>query len=337
MNISKILPLFGVAIVTIAMILPLSLLASEKAEIPNIKFATFNPSFAANLLPELSDELGYYGKGGIKPEAIVYADQSTLFPALLGGSLHAVLQDTDAVAGAHAAGVKDFLTVAIYRDKEPWMLAFRKGMKIKDIKNCSGGGAGGRNEFNAKTMIKRLGGNPDKIEWISIRGGSDARVNTFVQGQIDCVQHFDRHRPHVNKAGGKTVYDKYEDVPQDGIVVLRSWAKKNPRTVINMLKAFIQARDHALDINNKDSIIKIMRSRNYDIPKAFVDQYNKALYIIGADGHFSIKAMDKLIADSVRTGSLSKSVDWRTFVDMSYLNSAYKELGMNKRVKNYGK
>jgi len=78
-----------------------------------------------------------------------------------------------------------------------------------------------------------------------------------------------------------------------------------------------------------------MRSRDYDIPPEFVDQYERALVIIGEDGHFDIDAMETLIADSVRTGSLEESIDWRTFVDMSYLNQAYEELGMSNRVKSY--
>ena len=335
MDLAKKMNKYLLAIVFIGTTASTALFAMDPAETRDLKYANFNPNYASNLLHELSEELGFYAYGGIKPEDTVYADQSTLFPALLGGSLHVVAQDTDAVAGAHVAGATDFLVISIYRDKEPWLVAFRGGINVNSVETCSGGGAGGRNEFNAKEIIIRLGGNPDNIEWIPIGGGSDSRVKAFMKGQIDCVQHFDRHRKLVIDAGGKTVYDELEDVPQDGFVVLRSWAEKNPRTVINMLKAFILARDFVHNINNKESVIRFMRSRDYDIPESFVAQYPKALKIIGADGHFSIKAMDQLIVDSVRTGSLVKSIDWRTFIDMSYLNTAYKELGMPERVRNY--
>ena len=337
MSITKKIAIFGLALVMMAMVVPLTATANEMAEISKLKFASHNANYANNVLPELSAELGFYAKGGIKPDKVVFAEQSAIFPALMGGSLHVCLQDTDAVAGAHAAGAKDFLLIANYRDKEAWKFAIAKGKTIHTIKTASAGGSGGRNEFNSKDMVKRLGGDPEKIKWISIRGGSDSRVNAFVHGQIDGVNHFDRHHPLIEKAGGKTVYDEYEDVPQDGVVVLRSFAEKNPRTVINMLKAFIQARDFARDMKNKDKVIEIMRKRGYDIPESFAEGYKKAMFEISEDGHFTIESMEKLISDSVRTGSLVKHVDWRTFVDMSYLNTAYKELGMDDRVKDYGK
>jgi ABC-type nitrate/sulfonate/bicarbonate transport system substrate-binding protein len=312
---------------------------SMMSEIDTLRFGNFNPNYASNTLPEISDEMGWLAEGGLTELEMTFADQSTLFPGLLGGSLEVVAQDTDAVAGAHVAGETDFVIVSIYRDKEPWMLAFQEGIDVSDLSGvtCSGGGAGGRNEFNAKAMVERLGGNPDDVEWIPIGGGSDARVTAFAEeGQIDCVQHFDRHRQLVIDAGGTTLYDELEEVPQDGFVVLRSWAEENPRAVVSILKGFILARDFHKDIANQDAVIEIMTGRDYEIPPEFVDQYERALQIIGIDGHFEIAAMEALIADSVRTGSLEESVDWRTIVDMSYLNQAYEELGMSDRVVDYG-
>jgi branched-chain amino acid transport system substrate-binding protein len=308
--------------------------AGAPAELANVSYGNFNPNYASNLLTELSDHFGWLQEGGVANQEVAFIDQSQIFPAIIGGSLHIASQDTDAVAGANLAG-EPLLMIAIYRDKEPWIVAFREGVDINNLEGvqCSAGGAGGRNEFNAKEMIKRQGGDPDQVEWVPIRGGSDARVNAFVEGQIDCVNHFDRHRALVAEANGVLIYDDLENVPQDGFVVHRSFAEQNPRTVINYLKAFIQARDYFKDPNNKDEIIEIMRSREYEIPQAFVDQYERAQTIIGDDGYFDPVAMDTLIADAVRVGNLEQSIDWREFIDLSYLNQAYTELGMADRIK----
>ena len=302
--------------------------AGAPAELANVSYGNFNPNYASNLLTELSDHFGWLQEGGVESQEVVFIDQSQIFPAIIGGSLHIASQDSDAVAAANLAG-EPLLMVAIYRDKEPWILSFREGIDINNLEGvqCSGGGAGGRNEFNAQEMIRRLGGDPTQVEWVPIGGGSDARTNAFVEGLIDCVQHFDRHREAVAGANGVTLYDELETVPQDGFVVHRSFAEQNPRTVINYLKAFIQARDYFNDVNNKDEIIEIMRGREYEIPQAFVDQYERQMLIIGDDPYFDAAAMDTLIQDAVNVGNLEAFIDWREFVDFSYLNQAYIELG----------
>ena len=308
----------------------------DPSEISSVAWGNFNANYLANVLNELADENGWLQDYGMSDQEVVIMDQELVFPALLGGSLHIAMQDTDAVAGAQLAGA-DLIYIANYRDKEPWILAFKEGVDINNLEGvtCSGGGAGGRNEFNAKEMVRRLGGDPDQIEWIPIGGGSDSRVNAFVEGQIDCVQHFDRHRALVADAGGTIVYDELENVPQDGFVVTREFAESNPRFVINYLKALIKARRVLNDLGNKDQIIETMRARGYEIPQAFVDQYERQMNIINDSENFDIAAMETLIEDSVRTGSLEASIDWREFVDMSYLEQAYRELGMESEIQSY--
>jgi len=308
----------------------------DPSELSSAVWGNFNANYLANVLNELADENGWLQEGGIEEQEMVIMDQELVFPALLGGSLNMALQDPDAVAGAQLAGA-DLIHIANYRDKEPWTLSFKEGVDINNLAGitCSGGGAGGRNEFNAKEMVKRLGGDPEQVEWIPIGGGSDSRTNAFVEGQIDCVQHFDRHRALVTAAGGTIVYDELENVPQDGFVVTREFAEANPRFVINYLKGIIKARRVLNDLGNKDEIIEIMRARGYEIPQAFVDQYERQMNIINDSENFDIAAMETLIADSVRTGSLEESIDWRQFVDMTYLEQAYRELGMESEIQSY--
>ena len=304
------------------------------AETSSISFGNFNPNYAANVMNEVADEKGWLADGGITSQEIVFMEQSQVFPALIGGSLHIAAQDTDAIAAAILAG-EEMLYIANYRDKEPWILAFAEGVTIDNLEGvtCSGGGAGGRNEWNAKEMVVRLGGDPEQIEWVPIRGGSDTRVNAFAEGQINCVQHFDRHRQIVADAGGTIVYDDLEIVPQDGFIVMRSFAEENPRTVINYLKGLIQARDYFRDEANMDEMFEIMRSRDYEIPDIFVEQYPRSVSILGEDGYFSADTMETMLADALKTGSLEGEVDWRDFVDLSYLNTAYEELGMADRIR----
>ena len=118
-------------------------------------------------------------------------------------------------------------------------------------------------------------------------------------------------------------------------MVTRQFAQENPRFVIDYLKALIKARRVLNDLNNKDQIIEIMRNRGYEIPQEFVDQYELQMRIINDGENFNVDSMETLIQDAVKTGSLEQYVDWHDFVDMSYLEQAYKELGMDDQIQSY--
>jgi hypothetical protein len=79
-----------------------------------------------------------------------------------------------------------------------------------------------------------------------------------------------------------------------------------------------------------------MRGREYEIPPEFVENYERDWAIISSDGYFTTETMNQLIDDAVRTGNLEQPIDWHEFVDLSYLNQAYEELGMADRIRDPG-
>lgn len=300
------------------------------AETPEIAFASYNINWANNVFNEVAAHFGWLEEEGITEQEMIIVDQTQIFPGLIGGSVHFAAQDTDAIANANLAD-EPIKFLANYRNKEPWIFAVSAEIEtVEDLygKTVSAGGAGGRNEWNSRAMIERLGGDPDQINWQPIGGGSDARVNTFIEGQIDGVNMFDRHRPLIEEAGGWLIYDGLEIVPQDAFCAHMDFIEENERTVIGFLKATTRARQFVGDVENKDEVIEIMKERGYEFPQAFIDLYERQLEILNFTGHFNVEAMEKLIADSVRTGSLEEEIDWREFTEMSYLNTAYEELGL---------
>ena len=306
-------------------------------ETPEIIHGTYNPNWANTVLNELADHFGWLEEEGIEAQEIIIVDQTQIFPALIGNSLLFAQQDTDALAGANLQG-EPLRYIATFRDKEPWILGVGPGIEtVEDLygKPVSGGAAGSRNEFNGKEMVRRLGGDPDQIEWVPVAGGSDSRVEAVNAGVIAGTVMFDRHRALILDNGGKILHDDLEEVPQDCFCVHENWLNDNERTVIAYLKATTRARQYYHDLDNKDELISILESRGYEFPQAFIDQYDRAVAINSPTGQFSIEAMETLIADSVKTGSLEKEIDWREFTRMEYLNEAYKELGMDDMVVDY--
>jgi ABC-type nitrate/sulfonate/bicarbonate transport system substrate-binding protein len=311
--------------------------AVAPAETANLIHGTYNPNWANLALSELADNFGWLKEGGIESQEIIIVEQTQIFPALIGGSLHTAQQDTDAVAAANLQG-EPIRFIAVYRDKEPWIFGVGPGIEtVEDLvgKQVSGGAAGSRNEFNGKEMIRRLGGDPDAMEWVPVGGGSDARVEAVNAGVIaGTVMQF-RHMPLITNNGGKILIEELEEVPQDCYCVHENWLKNNERTVVAFLKAITQARLFFHDLNNKDEIISIMESRDYEFSDTFKELYPRDVSIISSTGHFNPEAMETLIADAVKVGNLEKEIDWREFVRMDYLNQAYKELGMDDQVVDY--
>lgn len=303
--------------------------AKPLAEIKKLVQGTYNPNWANCVLSELADVKGWFKEEGIDSKEIVIIDQAQIFPALIGGSLMLAQQDTDAIAAANAAGEPLYL-ISCYRDKEPWIFGIGPGYKtLADIKGkpLSGGAIGTRNENSLKEMIKRLGGDPNDYQWVPIGGGSDGRVKAVIGGVIAGTLMQDRHVPLIQKAGGTILYNKREAFPQDAYVAHKSWLDKNPRTAIGFLKATFRARQFAIDPKNKDEIIALMKSRNYDFPQEFIDTYEALLDIMSPTGNFSPDAMVNLLQAAVKAGTLKTLVDWKTFVKLDYQNQAFKELG----------
>jgi len=306
-------------------------------ETSDIIHGTYNPNYANTVLNELSDHFGWFEEEGITSQELIIVEQTQIFPALIGGSLMFAQQDTDALAGAVLQG-EPLRFIACFRDKEPWIFGVGPGIEtVEDLygKQVSGGSAGSRNEFNGKEMIRRIGGDPEQIEWVPVAGGSDSRVEAVNAGVIAGTVLFDRHRALILDNGGKILHDDLEEIPQDNFCVHESWLNENERTVVAFLKATTRARMFFHDLGNKDEIVSILEGRGYEFPEAFLAEYDRAVAINSPTGHFSVEAMETLIADSVKTGSLETEIDWREFVRMDYLNTAYKELGMDEMVVDY--
>lgn len=304
--------------------------APKLAETKKIIQGTYNNNWANNVLSELAQAKGWFKEVGIDDKEIVIIDQSQLFPAAIGGSLMIGQQDSDLIAGANMAGEALYM-VACYRDKEPWIFAVGKGIKTaQDLKGkpVSGGAVGSRNEANGKEMLKRLGLDPEKdVQWVPVSGGSDGRMKAVIGGVIAGTTVQDRHVTPIKEAGGSILYSERESIPQDAYFAHGNWLKNNERTMVSFLKATFRAREYVLDIKNKDEIVKLMISRNYDFPQSFINDYYTVLDIMSPTGAFDPKAMQTLLQASVKAGTLKSMPDVKNFIKLDYLNQAFTELG----------
>jgi ABC-type nitrate/sulfonate/bicarbonate transport system substrate-binding protein len=304
------------------------------ANLHSLKMGEFNPNYAAQWTYRLAQSLGYLKEVGINDFEVVLSEQ--YMPGLIGHSLDVTHSDTDVL---FASGLKSKLPIKMiscYRHKEWWIMGVRKGInKPEDLKGAkiTGGSLNGRNTLIQRRIVKSLGLNPDKdVTFVPMGGGSDKRLAALINGQVDAASVFPRHKAPLEKEGGKFIYQKAHNTPQESFAALGSWLAKNEDTAYAYIRADIKASQWLHKPENKEKAYDIMVKLGYKIPDQFRKLYQVELDQISPDGGFeSAQVMDDFIKDVADTGALPAKFDWRKHVDFKYVWAAQKSLGLPKR------
>jgi ABC-type nitrate/sulfonate/bicarbonate transport system substrate-binding protein len=304
------------------------------ANLKTLRMGDFNPNYATQWSYRLAMALGYFKEVGIDDLQVTVSDE--YMAGLIGGSLDLSHGDTSVFLGSGAASGLPIKMVSLYRDKEWWILGVRKGIETaEDLKGAkiTGGSLDGRNTWVMRQVVTELGLDPDKdVEFVPVSGASDSRLQAILAGTVDAAALLPRHEAGLTAAGGKFLYRKFHQAPQEGFGTLGTWLAKNEDTAYAWARADIKARQWLFKPENKDAAYKTMRDLGFDIPPAFEAQYEAELAQISPDGGFeSAKVMDDFVASLALTGAVPKDLDWRKYVDMKYVWAAQEALGLPKR------
>jgi ABC-type nitrate/sulfonate/bicarbonate transport system substrate-binding protein len=291
-----------------------------------------NPNYATQAPIFIAREKGFFKDVGIQKIRVVTTDN--FVQGLVGGSLDISQGDTDQWLGAAAKSDKPIKYVATYRDKEWHIIGGKKGVdSTRDLagKTVTAGERGGRNEFVIKSVLKETGVDASSVKFVPLGGGSDARLQALINGQVDGASIFPRHMAALQKAGGKVLYKKLTTVPQEGIAVMGDWLAQNEPTLVAYLTATLKARQYMADPAHKAEVVKIMRANKFELPDDFVAVYKTETDQISKDGGFDPAEMDSLVKEEQDLDLLPAGLDWRKFVDLKALYQAQKALGMRQR------
>jgi ABC-type nitrate/sulfonate/bicarbonate transport system substrate-binding protein len=297
----------------------------------SITYGFNNPNYATQMLVYVAKAKGYFDDVGIKNVKVITTDN--FVAGLIGGSLDISQGDTDQwLAAAQKSGKITYLSA--FRASEWHILGVSKDIKKpSDLigKKVTAGERGGRNEFVLKTMLKAVGVDPAKVDFVPLGGGSDARLQALVNGQVQGAVIFPRHEKELKRSGGQLLYKKLALVPQEGIATTKSFLAKNRATVVAFLTATIRARQYIEDISTKPEVMKIMRANDFDIPAEFESQYDKVeREQLSKDGGFDADQMDELVKEEEQLNLLPKGLVWRTYTDFGPLWDAQAALGLPK-------
>ena len=304
------------------------------ANLKSLKMGDFNPNYATQWSYRLAQALGYLKDVGINDFEVILSEE--YMPGLIGGSLDITHGDTSVFLGSGQASGLPIKMISLYRDKEWWIMGVRKGIeKPEDLKGAkiTGGSLDGRNTWVMRQVVADMGLDPEKdVSFVPMSGGSDGRLQALLAGTVDGASLFPRHQAGLEGAGGKFIYQKLHEVPQEGFASMGGWLAKNEDTAYAWAYADVKARKWLFDPANKAQAYKIMRDLGYDIPPSFEAQYELELDQISPDGGFkSGEVMDKFVESLAITGDVPKGLDWRKYVDMKYVWAAQEALGLPKR------
>ncbi len=290
-----------------------------------------NPNYASQMPIFVAKAKGYFDDVGIKNVRVITTDN--FVQGLVGGSLDISQGDTDQWLNAAAKSPKPIKFLATYRYKEWHIIGVKKG--INDVQDLAGqeataGERGGRNEFVMKSELSRLGLDPSKVRLVPLGGGSDARLQALINGQVAAANIFPRHVAALEDSGGKVLDRELASVPQEGIAVMGDFLEKNRATVVAYLQATLKARQFIADKSNKDEVLKIMKDAKFDIPPEFEATYSDEVDQLSPDGGFDPAEMDALVKEEANLDLLPKDLQWRDHVDLGPLHEAQKKLGLDE-------
>lgn len=300
----------------------------------SIIVAVDNPYYLFHVDVLLALEKGYFKEVGINNVEIVTVEDP--LPALIGGSVDFALYDTDTTIAAAAKSKSGVKYLSVYLGGEANILGVREGIETaEDLKGTTitGGQFGSRNDFLIRKLLTDNGINPDTdVTLVSTGGQSNERLQSVIAGTVDGASLQLRHRSLLEAEGGKFLFEELGQVPQNG------WAAneiltESPETAAAFLVATLKARQFITDQANKDEVLDLMATKDFDLPQpyrdAYVDEMDPEYHT--ADGGFAVADMDQFINEQIELGVIPPGTNWQEYVDLIPLWRAQKALGLPLR------
>lgn len=298
-----------------------------------VKMAMDNEDYM-NQIGWMAAEKRYWGKLGFSEKAEVVAT-SDYMAGLVGGDVWVAQGESSDIWPATAEGSVDLKIVGVEKDTEAWFLGIRKGIDEDDLegKRISGGPPGDRNIVVGREILEEMDVDPDKMNWKSVAGGSDERLQVLLAGKIDAAVLQPRHVAQLEKAGGEMIYEDYNVVPQEAWVVTADTMAENKDAVCAFVEGRIAAKQwlsagESHDAN-REKALEIGKEYGREPSKGEIQEWeNEMTKNWSLDGGAPADTFDEWTDYMIDTGDLPKSYKWADHVDFSCLWKAQKKLGL---------
>jgi NitT/TauT family transport system substrate-binding protein len=300
----------------------------------SIVVAVDNPYYLFHVDVLVAQDKGYFKEVGIDNVEIVTVEDP--LPALIGGSVDFALYDTDTTIAAAKKSNAGVRYLSVYLGGEANILGVRKGIETaEDLKGktITGGQFGSRNDFLIRKLLTDNGLNPDTdVNLVSTGGQSNERLQSVIAGTVDGASLQLRHRSLLEAEGGKFLFEELGRAPQNGWSANKILTE-SPETAPAFLEATLKARQFITDPANKDAVLDLMATKDFDLPQPYRDAYaaEQAPDYHTADGGFDVADMDQFIDEQIKLKVIPEGTNWREYVDLVPLWRAQKALGLPLR------
>lgn len=293
-----------------------------------------NPYYLFHADVLMAQEKGYFQEVGIDEVEIVTVEDP--LPALIGGSLDFALYDTDTTIAAAKKSNSGVRYLSVYLGGEANILGVSEGINsAEDLKGktITGGQFGSRNDFLIRKLLTDNGLDPDTdVNLVSTGGQSNERLQSVIAGTVDGASLQLRHRSLLEAEGGTFLFEELGQVPQNGWSANKILTE-SPETAAAFLTATLKARQFINDVNNKDEVLDLMATKDFDLPEpyrnAYADEQNPEYHT--GDGGFDIADMDQFINEQIELKVIPEGTNWRDYMDLIPLWRAQKALDLPLR------
>ena len=266
-------------------------------------------------------------------------------PALISGAAWLVQNEPGLLWPALEQEVVDGVLVGVFNDTDAWYLFTAEDITSPEdlVGRTFSGGAVGDSWNTVARLIMRdeWGMNPDDVEFVSVGGGSDGRLEAFLAGQIDGFMGQPRHRPLVEEAGGNELYGEVIDMAQGMFMVERETMENNKDAVCAALGGLFEANQWIASgeednwQDRQPQVEEYLTTNGYDPSEAGLDitrtweQSQEAEFNWALDLGAPVAAWDRQLEIMSRDGGeVSKDFDWRDHVDFSCIWELQEEAGL---------
>ncbi len=316
-------------------------------DVSNVQFDELSFTFEAERTTQLINLMSAKERTweGIWGDNISYTTTEEAVGALVSGAAWVVQQEPTVIWPALDQGVIDGVIIGVFNDTDSWNLFTAEGFDTPEslIGSRFSGGTIGESWNTVAEIIMRdeFGIDPAEVEFVSLGGGSDARVEAMLAGQIDGFMGQPRHRPLVEEGNGNVLFSETIDMAQGMFMTTREIWENNYDDVCAFLGGLFEANQWistSTEPEWRDRIPEVeqyLQDNGYDTSEAGLDvartwdtsqadEFNWALDL-GAPAEAWDRQLEILSREG---GEVSPDFDWRDHVDFSCIWHLQEEAGL---------
>ncbi len=272
---------------------------------------------------------------------VVYSEDP--IAPLVGGAAWIVQAEPAIGWPALEQGAVDGVIVGQTNDTEAWYFMCREGFDSPEdlVGARMTGGAIGDSWITVGRIIARdfFDMDPDDMEWVSVSGGSDGRMEAALAGEVDCFMGQPRNLGPIEEAGGSALLADRVDNAQTQFIVTRDTWENHRDAVCAALEGHLEAILWLFDYEEEGAadkwpdLAELWTQFGYDPTDqedAFLASYP---FTLSRDMGASAAALDTQLEIQLAAEDpvVSPDFDWRDYVDFSCLWELQEAYGLPLR------